>query len=1699
MKKEGIRLAAAGLAVLLTVSSGGIETLAAGNDETEQNISSPILVTEVVPNTDNLSGSDAWEYYEITNISSHDVNLTNYDIVYINGSKQTKWTPNNTIVPADSSVLVWIKNAGNTASTKAEFCSYYENKGYGTIAEDKVLEFACDGLSNSGTRALAVKTKTGRTLITATYVAADSSDGSLGVDEAVAFTYNGDTVTAVYDQAPTPLTVSADDIAGTYTAPEVVETPDVTVTEISILAQGENLTVEVTGTNLGIENIIFGNILVDGEGKYPLALDENGKLVGTVPYADLADKNSFTYQVSVFDGTNTAVSTEINVLLEGSIDKTKAPVLAVTELMPDSSNLGGSDAYEFIEIYNNSDSAVNLKDYRLYYVYPDTGVNTLWWETDDKELAAGETLVFWIKNGPNDDLTVEDFNKKFGTELTDEQLIQLSNGGMANSGRRGLRICTNVGDTVDFIVYNDNGADNTNADKSITYQNQYADGEFTTVMTSDTAAPTPGTLTNSEKPICQASVQTPSGQPLLTDQTAETFGNGTESLVFALDAAPSEASIKTVALYLKYNAQGNYERYNLTRSEDDHFEKALNNIDLLNKKSYTYYFEVSDGFSVVKTEEKTIYNTDASVSSGLNLKAGDIIADSRQVIAYGGQLLIDGTDITEQTVRSINGCGKIAFEATDTDVFFKNAVAVDGDVVGVFNEGTYDSVATYVYDINAEKFDVDTKTITVEFHAGNKANVLEHNIENNDDFTIRNIRMVLPNGRTLTPISYQAKKGLGAVEHENMDNVPKIDVTVASQQSDIFMGDGTSKYEILYVTFQMDDSDFEAVRYLWNTKEVTDGEHTISNGNEQVIVKVDNTPPEIATNMEDGKEYHNGIIETTITDAISENITSVVRLDGKTISVPYEFRALEMQAGEHLLKITARDEVGNTAEKEIRFTTPKESADIAAEISPENGAVVKENPILSVKASDPSNDEMTVTFRKGERYELADSNITMDSGVSDQSGSIEKVFEENIGNGFPYDSFRIDLDDTVNDDTVIDVKWSGTSNNAKTFMYVYNTASGEWEKLAAEQTIDGENMTLAGEVALKDHILDGSVRVIVQNGEGYTPKQYPAAGEIAAQDINVTPNAETSNENDTPRADYDFTFAVESDTQYYNEDYEGNPDKDVDGVYQHQLNIHNWLLGIRERMNIQYLFHDGDIIDDEPNTTEWQQADAAYKMLDEAGFPYGILAGNHDVGHLNGDYTNYVQYFGESRYASNAWYGGSYKDNRGHYDLITVGGIDFIMIYMGWGVGDEEIDWMNEVLAQYPERKAILNFHEYLLASGGLGEEPQRIHDEVIAANENVCMVLSGHYHNAKTTIDTFTNADGTERKVYNMLFDYQGLIEGGAGYMRLMHFDLDDGNGNGRIIIRTFSPSHGGTQLDNYGDYDAKPSADPNVGNEYCIEGANLNDDESFEITFADLGIIPEIKTLTTSDLDVNVYKSDVIGTVEKVESNESAEFEWKDAAEGINGWYAEFTDENGGLSRTDVHYVNVQRDVENPELPYEDVKEGDWFYDYVYDVYVKKLMTGLDATTFGPANNLVRAQFAVVLYRMAGEPQVTFKETFPDVADGLFYSKAVIWAAENGVVTGYTSTGTFGPNDPITREQMAAMIFRYANYNGQDTSERGDLSLFPDDEKVQEFAVEALKWCAAKEIITGKGEEKALVPQGSTNRAECATIISRYTDNVE
>ena len=129
-----------------------------------------------------------------------------------------------------------------------------------------------------------------------------------------------------------------------------------------------------------------------------------------------------------------------------------------------------------------------------------------------------------------------------------------------------------------------------------------------------------------------------------------------------------------------------------------------------------------------------------------------------------------------------------------------------------------------------------------------------------------------------------------------------------------------------------------------------------------------------------------------------------------------------------------------------------------------------------------------------------------------------------------------------------------------------------------------------------------------------------------------------------------------------------------------------------------------------------------------------------------------------------------------------------------------------------------------------------------------------------------------------------------------------------------------------------------------------------------------------------------------------------------------------------------------------------------------------------------------------MEGEPAVDSSTDFPDVPASTWYSDAVAWAAQNGIVTGYTDTGRFGPNDPINREQMATMMYRYAKYKGYDTSADGDLSGYPDASSVNVFAREGMSWCTDNKIITG--DNGRLNPQNSTNRAECATIISRFAE---
>lgn len=184
---------------------------------------------------------------------------------------------------------------------------------------------------------------------------------------------------------------------------------------------------------------------------------------------------------------------------------------------------------------------------------------------------------------------------------------------------------------------------------------------------------------------------------------------------------------------------------------------------------------------------------------------------------------------------------------------------------------------------------------------------------------------------------------------------------------------------------------------------------------------------------------------------------------------------------------------------------------------------------------------------------------------------------------------------------------------------------------------------------------------------------------------------------------------------------------------------------------------------------------------------------------------------------------------------------------------------------------------------------------------------------------------------------------------------------------------------------------------------------------------------------------------------------------------------------------------------LPFVDVPAGSWYESYVRYVYNKEIMTGLDETHFGPDQTICRAQFAVILYRMAGSPKVEYTDTFKDVPKGQFYTDAVIWASQKnvGVITGYTSgdkEGCFGPSDSITREQIAVMMYRYAQYKNENVKASSDMSEFEDRGQVSAFAKDAVAWAISEKLI--QGDQGMIHPQGNTNRAMCAAIIQRFLE---
>ena len=221
--------------------------------------------------------------------------------------------------------------------------------------------------------------------------------------------------------------------------------------------------------------------------------------------------------------------------------------------------------------------------------------------------------------------------------------------------------------------------------------------------------------------------------------------------------------------------------------------------------------------------------------------------------------------------------------------------------------------------------------------------------------------------------------------------------------------------------------------------------------------------------------------------------------------------------------------------------------------------------------------------------------------------------------------------------------------------------------------------------------------------------------------------------------------------------------------------------------------------------------------------------------------------------------------------------------------------------------------------------------------------------------------------------------------------------------------------------------------------------------------------------------------------------ELEFQQAARIARDGTAEFALDHA----SDYAIVIDDRSHEPVDLPFTDVPEGYWAYDAIQYVYGEGLMAGTSGSTFSPEGTTTRGQIVTILWRLSGSPVVNYLMDFDDVDPAAYYAEAIRWATTEGIAGGYGG-GVFGPDDPITREQLATMLWRYAQTEGYDVSVGEDTNIlsYTDAFDVAEYAISAMQWACGAGVINGTGDGSTLTPQGQATRAQAAVMLQRFCE---
>ena len=1171
-------------------------------------------------------------------------------------------------------------------------------------------------------------------------------------------------------------------------------------------------------------------------------------------------------------------SGQLNGLVKAKVpDSQIADGVFITEVRPNDVNRKSTygiadDLMECVEIVNTTDHDVDLNnEYQFGYEvkegsrkilelnhYDDNAENGIG-SSDSCIIPAGKTAVIWFYRvkflkGYTSFTTEKEFRDAY--KISDDVPVYLVTGqnGMNNTNRAVELYKKNSDGTKKLVSYyayvgNSDCKDNKSAELMVNPEGPEM------ILKTANAATSMGSVSEAQYTYVKDD-----GSALglaLDDVVPSSIMQGDELRVnFRYDVTGSLPRTG-ITTYYRFDGAGSwYSTTEVNRRVPNLYESLIPADELFSHDYVEFYVSADNRY---RSTYSDIYRVDIKKLNAVdgirtNITDNEQVRGIVSITANDGEnnsnskIYVDG--VQRQTEPMLEDGAYFTFHAEGRDSYFKNAVTTtDNEVIASIGKWQYqilDGQAIHIdnryFKYNEEKAAYD---VTLRFWAGTYGATVDEYLlpdANREDFTVKNLALKLINGNIYYP------KAIGP---DNEDTSTKTNLST-DYETVHYIGDSTGMCPYMDVSFTIPSSEVTAVGTQVDTTKLSDGEHIlkVTNGTstKEVTFIVDNKAPEIELGVNDGDVLRGNI---TLNPKVTETNTLdefVVTLDGEQISDVYETTSYALGDGVHTIAAFAKDAAGNETTKSASFTV--EGAQITI-ISGGTSDVTDNSASLYLNVKS-DNSDTTTTFYKAEKID---------------TDSIKTNTSEGI---LPYIQYTVNVPD-VKDDEIIAANWNGEASNSDGThagtMYVLNTASNKWDEIAKA---DEKGNIKEASFTAANHVKDGNATIIVQ-----------CTADSALPELDTVTDKKKDNnaswDGTNVPEDYDFCFAWETDTQYYAEEWQ-----------HHFTNINNWIVNNKDERKIKYVIHTGDIVDDVDMTYEWENVDGAMGIFDKAGMPYGVLGGNHDVAAGLADYENYYKYFGENRFASQPTYGGTYQNNKGHYDLISEGGQDFIIVYMSWNIYQDEIDWMNQVLSQYSDRKAILCFHTYtnVKQSNGtyLDYYGQLVNKYVVKKNPNVFAVLNGHYHGSSYETAMFDDdGDGrNDRTVYQICTDYQSGFEGGNEYIKFLYFDLD----NNKIYMNSYSPC-----MDDFNYYDTELHT-------LNVEGASATGVDQMVL---DVDFDTKEQKILEKSFSAYVYTNEELG---KAVSTQNAVLNMTNLSENTDyAWYAVVTNETTGIKKSSIY----------------------------------------------------------------------------------------------------------------------------------------------------------------------------------------------------